>query len=93
MAGEPEIRMPPCKHTVPSEHTALVSAITVGVPRCSFCERERLEREVLDLRAEIRREQDARAELRIEIIRLKAELAQARRDLCRASEALEHAGG
>jgi hypothetical protein len=76
MAGEPEIRMPPCKHTVPSEHTALVSVISMGVPRCSFCERERLEREVLDLRAELRREQDARAALRIEINALRPKLKQ-----------------
>jgi septal ring factor EnvC (AmiA/AmiB activator) len=49
--------------------------------------------EVIESRSKLRREQDARAELRIEINRVKADLAQARRDLCRASESLEHAGG
>jgi hypothetical protein len=49
--------------------------------------------EVIESRSKLRREQDARAELRIELNRVKADLAQARRDLCRASESLEYAGG
>lgn len=43
--------------------------------------------------ANLRREQDARAQLRIELDGVKRELAQARRDLARAAEAMEYDRG